>query len=61
MAARPRNPRVLISVNVPHRALYEGEDVRTLLNVPGVDRKSIRDYFERLGLLDRYDAIERAG
>jgi len=46
--------------NFPHRALFEGEDVRLLLNAPGVDRKAIRDYFERHGLLDLYDAIERA-
>lgn len=25
--------------NFPHRVLYEGEDVRTLLNLPGVDRE----------------------
>ena len=44
----------------PHRALYEGEDVRTLLKVPGVDREAIRDYFARHGLLELFDAIERA-
>ncbi len=43
----------------PHRALYEGEDVRTLLNVPGVDREAVRDYFERQGLLELFDAIEK--
>jgi hypothetical protein len=52
--------KALAMKNFPHRALYEGEDVRTLLNVPGVDRKSIRDYFERLGLLELFDAIEQA-
>ena len=44
----------------PHRALYEGEDVRTLLNVPGVDRDAIRDYFARQGLLELFDAIDKA-
>lgn len=43
----------------PHRALYEGEDVRTLLEVPGVDREAVRDYFARHGLLELFDAIER--
>lgn len=43
----------------PHRTLYEGEDVRTLLKVPGVDRDAIRDYFARHGLLELFDAIER--
>lgn len=46
--------------NFPHRALYEGEDVRVLLGVPGVDRALIKDYFERHGLLELYDAIEKA-
>lgn len=46
--------------NSPHRALFEGEDVRILLNAPGVDRKAIRDYFEHQGLLGLYDVIERA-
>jgi hypothetical protein len=45
----------------PHRALYEGEDVRTLLKVPGVDREAVRDYFARHGLLELFDAIEKAG
>ena len=45
----------------PHRALYEGEDVRTLLKVPGVDREAVRDYFARQGLLELFDAIEKTG
>lgn len=52
--------KALAMKNFPRRALYEGEDVRTLLSVPGVDRESIRDYFGKLGLLDLYDAIEKA-
>lgn len=51
--------KALAMKNFPHRALYEGEDVRTLLRVPGVDRDAIRDYFERHGLLELFDAIER--
>jgi predicted nucleotidyltransferase len=46
--------------NFPHRALFEGEDVRLLLNVPGVDRTAIRDYYRQQGLLELYDAIEKA-
>ncbi len=38
----------------------EGEDIRTLLDVPGVDREAVRDYFERHGLLELYDAIEKS-
>lgn len=39
---------------------YEGDDVRVLLGVPGVDRQSVREYFEREGLLDLFDAIDNA-
>jgi hypothetical protein len=46
--------------NFPHRALYEGEDVRTLLDVPGIDRAAVRDYFDRHGLLGLFDAIDKA-
>jgi len=51
--------KALAMKNFPHRALYEGEDVRTLLLVPGVDREAVRDYFERHGLLELFDAIEK--
>jgi hypothetical protein len=46
--------------NFPHRALFEGDDVRVLLNVPGVDRDAVREYYRQHGLLDLYDAIEKA-
>jgi hypothetical protein len=46
--------------NFPHRALYEAEDVRVLLAVPGVDREAVREYFHRLGLLELFDAINKA-
>jgi hypothetical protein len=52
--------KALAMKNFPHRALFEGEDVRLLLNVPGVDRQAVRDYYERHGLLDLFDAIDRA-
>jgi hypothetical protein len=46
--------------NFPHRALFEGEDVRSLLSVPGVDRAAIREYFASHGLLELFDAIAKA-
>ena len=46
--------------NFPHRALYEADDVRVLLAVPGVDREAVREYFERHGLLELFDAIDKA-
>jgi hypothetical protein len=52
--------KALAMKNTPHRALFEGEDVRTLLKVPGTDRDAVRDYFRRHGLLELFDAIDRA-
>jgi len=51
--------KALAMKNSPHRALYEGEDVATLLRVPGIDREAVRDYFARHGLLELFDAIEK--
>jgi hypothetical protein len=45
--------------NFPHRTLFEGEDVRTLLNVPGIDRDAVRDYYRQHGLLEFFDAIDK--
>lgn len=44
----------------PHRALYEADDVRLLLAVPGVDRERVREFFERHGLLELFDVIDKA-
>lgn len=46
--------------NFPHRALFEAEDIRVLLAVPGVDREAVREYFLRQGLLELFDAIDKA-
>lgn len=51
--------KALAMKSFPHRTLYEGEDVRVLLQVPGVDREAVRAYFERHGLSELFDAIER--
>jgi hypothetical protein len=51
--------KALAMKNFPHRILFEGEDVRTLLKVPGVDRDAVRDYFRRHGLLELFDAINK--
>lgn len=61
--ARPEHlamMKALAMKNSPMRTLIDGEDVRMLLKVPGVDRAQIRDYFARHGLLELFDAIERA-
>lgn len=43
----------------PLRALYEGDDVRVLLDAPGVNHEEVREYYRELGLLELYDAIDK--
>ncbi len=43
----------------PRRALIDGDDVVHLLTVPGVDKRAIRDYYERHGMLALFDAFEK--
>lgn len=45
--------------NNPSRELQDLADVRFLLTLPGVDRLEVRDYFERHGLKDRFDGLEK--
>jgi hypothetical protein len=47
--------------NDPRRTLKEMEDIRFLLELPGVDEGEIRSYFDRAGLRDRYDDLRRLG
>jgi len=42
------------------RTLIDGEDVRFLLALPNIDRSAVREYFSKHGLLDLYDAIDKA-
>ena len=42
--------------NDPERKLQDLADVRSLAALPGVDRDEIRDHFDRLGLVELYDA-----
>lgn len=46
--------------NDPRRELQDLADIQALLRRPGVDAAEVRGYFERAGLLDRYDAILRS-
>lgn len=52
--------KVLAMKNDPSRSFGELADLQFILGLPGVDREEIRGYFEKHGLLERYDEIERA-
>jgi hypothetical protein len=45
--------------NDPARTLQDLADVRFLLTLPGVDSLEIRDYFDRQGLGDRFDDLQK--
>jgi Nucleotidyl transferase of unknown function (DUF2204) len=45
--------------NDPARTLQDLADVRFLLTLPGVDHLEIKDYFDRQGLGDRFDDIQK--
>ncbi len=45
--------------NDPSRELQDLADIQALLRIPGVDAGEVRGYFERAGLLEKYDAIQR--
>ncbi|MEA2237387.1 MAG: hypothetical protein QOC81_2111 [Thermoanaerobaculia bacterium] len=46
--------------NDSRRIRYEGEDVRVLLNVDGVNIEAVREYYRSLGMLEFIDAIIKA-
>jgi hypothetical protein len=52
--------KVIAMKNNPPRAAYEAEDVRLLINLPGVDTETVRNYFEQHGMLEMWHAIKRA-
>ncbi len=52
--------KMLAMKSRPMRVLVDGDDVAYLLTLPEMDRRALRDYCSRHGLLDLIDAIERA-
>ena len=46
--------------NDPGRALQEMADIRVLLQLEGIDRDEVRSYFEKAGLIEKYDEIRRS-
>jgi len=51
--------KVLAMKNDPSRTLQDMADIRFLINLPGVDRHEIRSYFDRHGMKDRFDELEK--
>lgn len=51
--------KVLAMKNDPSRAFQDLADIRFLLTLPGVDRLEIRSYFERYGMQERLDELEK--
>jgi hypothetical protein len=51
--------KILAMKNDPTRTFQELADIRFLLQLPGVDRQEIRKYFDRHGLGDRFDDLEK--
>lgn len=51
--------KVLAMKNDPARVFQDMADIRFLLTLPGVDRRAVRDYFERHGFEDRFNELER--
>lgn len=44
--------------NQPTRVFRDGEDLRLLLSLPGIDENGIREAFERTGLLDLFHRLK---
>ncbi|HEV3459572.1 MAG TPA: hypothetical protein VHG32_23725, partial [Thermoanaerobaculia bacterium] len=51
--------KVVAMKNDPGRTFQEMADIRFLLQLPQVDRPEVRSYFERHGLGERYDDLEK--
>jgi hypothetical protein len=51
--------KVLAMKNDPIRTFQDLADIRFLLSLPGVDRLEIRGYFERYGMQEKLDELEK--
>ncbi len=59
---RPEHLAAMKAVSIranPRRAFRDMSDVGFLLRLPGVDREFIRAYFEKKGMLDIFNEIEK--
>jgi hypothetical protein len=53
--------KTLAMKNDPGRTFQEMADIRFLLQLPGVDRREVKAYFDRHGLKERFDELEKNG
>ncbi|HZF07669.1 MAG TPA: hypothetical protein VFE33_02660 [Thermoanaerobaculia bacterium] len=51
--------KTLAMKNDPGRTFQEMADIRFLLQLPGVDRQEVKRYFDRHGLKERFDELEK--
>ncbi len=51
--------KILAIKNDPTRAFQEMADLQHILGLPGVNVNEIRGYFERYGLLEKFDELRR--
>lgn len=51
--------KVLAMKNDPARTFQELADIRFLVTMPGVDRVEVKSYFDRHGLEERFDDLEK--
>jgi hypothetical protein len=52
--------KVVAMKNDPGRTFQEMADIRFLLQLPQVDRREVKGYFERHGLGERFDDLEKS-
>ncbi len=51
--------KVVAMKHDPTRVFHEMDDIRFLLNLPGVNREEIRGYFEKHGMGERFEELKR--
>jgi hypothetical protein len=45
--------------NDPEQTFQEMADILFLMQLPGINKEEIKEYFEKQGLIDKYDEIRR--
>ena len=53
--------KVFAMKNDPKRSFREMADIQHLLELPGIDKDEVREYFEKFGQLERFDELTGKG